>query len=187
MDQADGNVKSVKAELLDEAFSWAKMIIFAVVFALAVNNFVIVNATVPTGSMKNTIMVDDRLVAFRLSYLFSEPKRFDIVVFRYPDDETEYYVKRIIGLPGETVTIKEGRVYIDGASAPLPDDFVREPPFGEDYGPYTVPEGRYFMMGDNRNDSQDSRFWSNKYVAKDKILGKVILKYYKGVKLLYNA
>jgi signal peptidase I len=186
MDQTDGKVKSVRTELLDEAFSWAKMIIFAVVFALAVNNFVIVNATVPTGSMKNTIMVDDRLVAFRLSYMFSEPERFDIVVFRYPDDETEYYVKRIIGLTGETVLIREGKVYIDGAVSPLRDDFVRESPFGG-YGPFVVPEGRYFMLGDNRNDSQDSRFWVNRYVAKGKILGKVVFKYYKGVKLLYNA
>jgi signal peptidase I len=180
----------IKSELLEEALSWAKMIVFAVVFALIVNNFVIVNASVPTGSMKNTIMEHDRIVAFRLSYgfwkfTFSEPKRYDIVVFRYPDNESILYVKRIVGLPGDRIEIKNGKVYRNGSGIPLNDHFIRSAAEG-DYGPYTVPEGHYFMLGDNREDSQDSRFWINKYVSKEKILGKVVCRYYPGFKLLYN-
>lgn len=185
MSLPDENAPSVKSELLDEALSWAKTVVFAVVFALLINNFVIVNASVPTGSMEDNIMPDDRIVAFRLSYVLSEPELYDIVVFRYPDDESKLYVKRILGLPGDTVEIRDGKVYLNGDTAPLRDDFIKGEAYGN-FGPYTVPEGHFFMMGDNRENSQDSRYWNNKYVAKGKILGKVVFKYYPGFKSLYN-
>ena len=175
--------QSIKPELIKEIISWAKMIVFALVFALVITNFVIVNATVPSGSMKDTINVNDRIVAFRLAYLFSEPERFDIIVFRFPDKETELYVKRVIGLPGDKVEIKKGKVYINDEETPLRDDFAKWKR-QDDYGPYYVPEGYYFMLGDNRDDSADSRAWVNKFVAKEKILGKVVFKYYPGFKIL---
>lgn len=165
-------------EIKLEIISWLKIVIFAVLFALFINNVVIVNASVPTGSMENNIMSKDRIVAFRLSYLLDEPKRFDIVVFPFPDDEDILFVKRIIGLPGETVEIKGGKVYIDGSNTPLDDSFTKETPYKDDYGPYAIPEGHYFMMGDNRNFSRDSRAWNNTYVNKDKILGKVVFSYF---------
>lgn len=168
---------------MNELFSWIKTIVLAVVIAVFINSVVIVNATVPTGSMENTIMPGDRIIALRLTYYFSEPQRGDIVVFKYPDDESTLYVKRVIGLPGETVEVKDGKVYINGADKPLNDDFVKDEPVG-DYGPYEVPEDCYFMMGDNRNNSLDSRFWVNKYVQKNKILGKVYFKYFKGFEML---
>ena len=99
------------------------------------------------------------------------------------DDESQLFIKRIIGLPGETVEIIDGKVYIDGSEAPLDDSFTPETPTGN-YGPYTVPENCYFMLGDNRNNSKDSRFWQNTYVERDKILGKAVLKYFPGIKLL---
>ncbi len=166
-----------------EIISWIKTIAMAVVIAVLINSFVIVNATVPTGSMENTIMPGDRIIALRLTYYVSSPERGDIVVFRYPDDESVLYVKRVIGLPGETVEVKDGEVYINNSDTPLDDSFVKEQPLG-DFGPYEVPEDCYFMMGDNRNNSQDSRYWVNKYVEKDKILGKVYFKYYKGFEFL---
>ena len=168
---------------MNELFSWIKTIVLAVVIAVFINSVVIVNATVPTGSMENTIMPGDRIIALRLTYYFSEPQRGDIVVFKYPDDESTLYVKRVIGLPGETVEVKDGKVYINGADKPLNDDFVKDEPVG-DYGPYEMPEDCYFMMGDNRNNSLDSRFWVNKYVQKNKILGKVYFKYFKGFEML---
>ncbi|MDR3239361.1 MAG: signal peptidase I [Clostridiales bacterium] len=176
----------VKSEIRREVISWIKTVIFAVLFAVCINHFVIVNAKVPTGSMMDNIMPNDRIVAFRLSYTFSVPRRFDVVVFRYPDDRTQLYVKRVIGLPGETVTIRQGKVYINNSEAPLSDDFVREPPKEENFGPYQVPPDSYFMMGDNRNTSLDSRWWRNTYVIKTDILGKVLLKYYPGFKILFN-
>jgi len=168
----------------NELISWIKTIILAVAIALFIDFGVIVNATVPTGSMKNTIMEGDRVVAFRFSYLFNDPQRGDVVIFDYPDapeGETVLYVKRIIGEPGDTVEVSGGKVYINGE--PLEEDYIREDMIG-DFGPYVVPDDSYFMMGDNRNDSLDSRYWNDKYVKKDKILGKVMFKYYKKPKLI---
>ena len=162
-----------------EIISWIQIIVAAVAIALVLNNFVIANSRVPTGSMEKTIMAKSRVIGSRLSYIRSDPKRGDVVIFHFPDDPTGkmYYVKRVIGLPGETVNIVDGKVYIDGSDTPLDEPYLAEPMEGS-YGPYTVPEGCYFMLGDNRNNSQDARFWQNKYVAKDKIIAKVLFSYY---------
>lgn len=160
-----------------EMVSWIFTILCALVLAIFVNKILIVNATVPTGSMESTIMPKDRIVAFRLSYMFENPKRGDICVFRYPDDETQYYVKRVIGLPGDKVEVRNGKVYINDAKESLNEPYLKEPMNGN-FGPYVVPVDSYFMMGDNRNNSLDSRFWNNKFVKKDKILGKVFFRYY---------
>jgi signal peptidase I len=186
---------SFKSEIWEEVLSWSKTVAFAVAFALLVNNFVIVNASVPTGSMKETIMERDRIVAFRLSYRvaaftwsywFSEPKRYDIVVFRYPDDESTLFIKRIIGLPGDVIEIKAGKVYLNGSDTPLRDDFTSGEYYGN-AGPFHVPDGHYFMLGDNRGNSRDSRDWRNTYLEKEKILGKAIFKYFPGFKNLYGV
>lgn len=169
----------------EEVISWIETIVAAVVLAFLINTFIVVNAKVPSGSMENTVMTGDKLFANRLSYVFSEPERFDIVVFKYPDDESLLYIKRIIGLPGETVEIRDGKVYINGSTEPLDDSFIKEKMDGAD-GVYQVPEGEYFMLGDNRNNSSDSRFWNYKFVKKDKILGKAIIKYYPHIELLSN-
>ena len=105
------------------------------------------------------------------------------MIFKYPDDETQLFIKRVIGLPGETVEIRDGKVYIDGSETPLDDSFTPEPPQG-DWGPEVVPEGSYFMLGDNRNRSKDSRFWTNTFVKKEKILGKAVLRYFPSPKLI---
>ena len=163
--------------LKKEIISWLQIIVAAVVIALVLNNFVIANSRVPTGSMENTIMSRSRVIGSRLAYLKDDPQRGDIVIFHYPDDESIYYVKRVIGLPGETVMIEDGKVYINGSDTPLDEPYLAEPMEGS-YGPYTVPEGCYFMLGDNRNNSRDARFWENKYVKKDKIIAKVLFCYY---------
>ena len=163
--------------LKKEIISWLQIIVAAVVIALLLNNFVIANSRVPTGSMENTIMSRSRVIGSRLAYLKDDPQRGDIVIFHYPDDESIYYVKRVIGLPGETVMIEDGKVYINGSDTPLDEPYLAEPMEGS-YGPYTVPEGCYFMLGDNRNNSRDARFWENKYVKKDKIIAKVLFCYY---------
>ena len=160
---------------------WVIVIAVAMAVALLINFFIIVNSTVPTGSMENTIMAGSRMLGFRTAYWFSEPKRGDIVVFKYPDDPSELFVKRIIGLPGETVEIIDGQTYIDGE--PLEEDYINEDYWytdtdSEDYGPYYVPEDSYFMMGDNRGNSKDSRKWTNKFVDRDAIVGKAWLVYW---------
>ena len=160
--------------ILKEVISW--ILVFVIAFGLAtfINKVIIFKVEVPSGSMEDTIMIGDRAITYRLAYLFSDPKRGDIVVFPFPDDESVDYIKRIIGLPGDTVEGKGGLVYINGK--PLNEPYVMAP-IDSDFGPYEVPEDGYFMMGDNRNNSADSRFWENKFVARNKIKGKALLKY----------
>lgn len=167
----------MKKSLWSEIWDYVKMIIFVVVFVLIVNNFIIINAKIPSESMENTIMTGDQIFGNRLSYIGKDPERYDIVIFRYPDNEEKLFIKRIIGLPGETVTIRDGKVYINDNEEPLDDSFIPEPMEG-DFGPYEVPENSYFMLGDNRNWSKDSRFWNNTYVTRDQILGKAVFRYY---------
>ena len=159
---------------------------FAVALAIAffINNAVIVNAVVISGSMESTVMTDSRIVGSRLAYLINGPERFDIILFKFPDDEaSEPFLKRIIGLPGEKVEIKDGKVYIDDSETPLDDSFIKEETHGN-FGPFFVPEDSYFVLGDNRNNSKDSKDWVNKFVAKNKILGKVYAEYFPAPKLL---
>ena len=149
--------------------------------AIILKTFVFANAVVPTGSMKNTIEEKDRIIASRLAYINDDPERYDVVIFKYPDDESQYFVKRVIGLPGETVEIVKGIVYVtktDGEMIQLDDSFVTNCTPTGNFGPYQVPENCYFMMGDNRNSSWDSRYWNNKYVDKSKIIGQVKFRYY---------
>lgn len=171
--------------VVKEILSWVETIGFALIFAFLITQFVIVNAVIPSSSMENTIMTGDRLIANRLAYVFSEPKRFDIVVFKYPDDEKVLFVKRIIGMPGDKVDIVDGKVYLNDSKEPVDDSFIKEPMVGS-YGSYVVPEGSYFMLGDNRNCSKDSRFWNNTYVEKEKIAGKAVLRYFPNVTYLGN-
>lgn len=170
-----------KKSFFREVIEFVIPIILAVAIALFLKNCVIANAKVPTGSMLNTIQEGDRIIASRLAYLNDDPERYDIIIFKYPDDESQYFVKRVIGLPGETVNIVNGIVYVtktDGTTIQLDDSFVTNcVPVGN-FGPYVVPEDSYFMLGDNRNNSEDSRYWENKYVRKDKIIGKVLFRYY---------
>lgn len=159
---------------IKEVFAWIFTIALAVVAAKLINNYVIIKAEVPTGSMEHTIEVDDCILGFQLAYLFDGPDRGDVVIFPYPDNPEVTYVKRVIGLPGETVEIKNGFVYINGES--IEEPYLKEAMRGE-YGPYVVPEGCYFMLGDNRNSSQDSRKWKNTYLKEEDIMAKVLFRY----------
>lgn len=157
-----------------EIISWILVVVTAFLLAFVTTHYVIIKAEVPSGSMENTIMTGDRIVGNRLAYLLTEPKRGDIVIFKFPDDETQNYVKRVIGLPGETVQVTDGVVYINGE--PLEEDYLKEEMYGNTEE-FVVPEGSYFMMGDNRNSSYDSRKWENSYVEEEKILGKAWFRY----------
>ncbi len=166
-----------KSSFIKELLLWIAAIAAGILTAVFISNFIIVNAEIPSGSMENTIMPGDRILGNRLAYLNSDPERFDIIIFRYPDDESQLFIKRVIGLPGETVEIRDGSIYINESDEPLQDVNIKEPMEGS-FGPYTVPEDCYFVMGDNRNNSKDSRYWENTFVTKDEILGKAFFKYW---------
>ena len=108
-----------------EVLSWIITIALAVVAALFIKNYVIINANIPSGSMENTIMTGDRLFGNRLAYARKSPERGDIMIFKFPDDETENYVKRVIGLPGETVEINDAKIYINGSQVPLEENYLK--------------------------------------------------------------
>lgn len=164
---------------LREVMSWIITFVIAIMVALVLKKYVIINATVPTGSMEHTIEPGDDLLGLRFVYKFSDPKRGDIIIFDCPDNKKEKYIKRVIGLPGETVTIEEGKIYIDGAKTPLVEDYLPDA-WIFSTGPYEfqVPEGGYLVLGDNRNSSNDARFWENTYVMEDDIVGKAYVIYY---------
>ena len=126
---------------------------------------------IPSGSMKNTLNEFDCVLAVR--YGKEEIERYDIVVFHSIDGPDRYMIKRVIGLGGETIEVKNGSVYADGVK--LRDDFILEKMNSDGDGIYEVPEGCCFVMGDNRNESYDSRYWNNKYVPLEKIEAKAEL------------
>ncbi len=164
--------------IIRETFNWIVTIIACIVIAKMINTLIIVNARVPSASMETTIMTNDRLVANRLAYIFDEPEKDDIIVFKAPDDPEKPYIKRVIGTPGDRVDILDGVLYINGELVEEP--YIKEEMVGS-FGPYYVPEDSYFVLGDNRNNSLDARFWANTYVPKDTIYGKAIFTYYPSV------
>lgn len=165
-----------------EVLSWIEVILIAAAIAFVVNKFILANSQVPTASMETTINTGDRVFGSRLTYLFEDPQRGDVIIFRWPDNEKIYFVKRIIGLPGDSVDVKDGAVYVNGEK--LDEPYIREPMWNEEPLHFDVPEDAYFCMGDNRNNSLDARYWENTYVYRDKIIAKVLIRYWPGIKVI---
>lgn len=167
-----------------EIISWIEILVVAALLAFFINTFIIANSRVPSGSMENTIMTKDRVIGSRLTYRFQEPERGDVAIFIWPDSpkgKKINYVKRIIGLPGDIIDIKNGAVYLNNSDTPLDEPYLKEPMKPEKPMHFEVPEGCYFMMGDNRNNSIDARYWENTYVKKKDILAKVYFRYFPSI------
>ena len=172
---------SWKKRLKQEAWELGKIFLFALVAAFFIRENVMAAGEVPTCSMEETVMTGSRILINRLVYTLEDPQRGDIVAFYWPDNPKEIFLKRVMGLPGETIQGIDGYVYVNGVK--LEKDYTPQK-LDEDFGPFEVPEGCYFMMGDNRNNSWDSRYWENKYVEKEEILGKVSVEFYPEFKIL---
>jgi signal peptidase I len=176
-------------------------IAIAVILALFIRTFVVQAFKIPTGSMENNLLIGDHLIVNKFVFGpdgdgFSRHllpmraiRRGDIVVFKYPEDPERDFIKRVIGLPGETLEVKDKRVYINGKR--LDENYVHylEPPSGsseyhevtsfdlrERYGPVTVPADKYFVMGDNRDNSQDSRYWG--FLPREYVKGRALMIYW---------
>ncbi len=202
MEEADAGNSEKRSGFWKEVLSWVEVIVAAVAVSLFLTKVVLVNAIVPSSSMEMLISPGDRLFGNRLAYKFGDPERFDVVIFKYPVDEDENYIKRIIGLPGEHVAIEDAGIYIDGASEPLAEKYLPEEWVIENDGyEFDVPEDHYLMLGDNRNVSLDARYWAQEaydngladsmedaegfsFVARDKILGKAMFTYWPHFKIL---
>jgi signal peptidase I len=164
---------------------YAEAILVAVLLALLIRTFVVQAFKIPSGSMIPTLLVGDHILVNKFVYRFTDPARGDVVVFKYPQDESRDFIKRIIAVGGEDLYIKDQKIYVncrppEPACRPIDDPWGRwEDRFGSGSGETTavhVPPGSYFVMGDNRNNSQDSRYWG--FVKREKIKGKAFLIYW---------
>lgn len=174
---------------------YVEAIVVAVVLALFIRAFVVQAFKIPSGSMIPTLLVGDHLLVNKFIYgikvpftgttliPISDPKRGDVVVFRFPKDRSVDYIKRVVGEPGDTIEIKKKQVYVNGQ--PVKDEHAYYSsdaiqPAGmsqrDFYGPVTVPEDSIFVMGDNRDNSYDSRFWG--FVERKEVLGKALMIYW---------
>ena len=160
-------------KVLSEILSTSLYLLIVLCLTYVVIHFVGQRTQVVGQSMENTLNNDDNLIVDKLTYRFNEPKRFDIVVFPYRYEKDTYYIKRIIGLPGETVFIdEEGNIFIDEEL--LQEDYGKETILdaGRAYEPITLGEDEYFVMGDNRNNSQDSRDPAVGNISGEDIIGR---------------
>ena len=147
--------------------------LWALALALILRTFVVQAFWIPSGSMIPTLEVGDRVLVAKFWYRFSDPARGQIAVFKYPMDPRRDFVKRIIALPGDVVELKEGTIFVNGS--PQTEPYVKNRDFFE-MPPVKIPEGSYFCMGDNRPNSQDSRFWG--FVPKNYLKGPVFVRYW---------
>jgi signal peptidase I len=155
-----------------------KTIGLSAVLAFGIRTFVAEARYIPSGSMLPTLQINDRLIVDKLGYHFKNPERGDVVVFS-PTDTLEKqnfhdaFIKRVIGLPGDKVEVKGGRVFINDQA--LRESYVAEDPQYQ-YGPVTVPQDAYLVLGDNRNNSYDSHYWG--FVPRDRIIGRAVVRFW---------
>jgi signal peptidase I len=157
------------------AWEWTKTILTAVLISMLLRTYVVEARWIPSESMVPTFQVGDRLLVEKISLKTGSFHRGDIVVFDAPQTSgmTEAMIKRIVGLPGDILRIQNGVLYVNGT--PLDEPYVVEKA-KYNFGPFTVPENDLFVMGDNRNNSFDSRYWGP--LSKDLVIGKAVIKFY---------
>ena len=170
--------KYIQNKVIAEILEWAITILGMLLLVLILRNFIFRTALVSGPSMLPTLHHDDRVIIFKLPYIFGEPKFNDIVAFPYKENPSQYFIKRIVGLPGDVINIENRKITINGSE--LEDAFSMEPlaSLGDTVFPITVPEGKYFVLGDHRNHSNDSRFTAVGCIAKSELLGRVKFRYW---------
>ena len=155
-----------------EIKEWATAIIGAMVVAMIIRTFIVELYVVDGPSMRPTLQHEQRLVVNKFIYFFRKPMKGEILIFRYPRDPSRDFIKRVIATEGDTIEIKEGRVYVNDELQR--EDFILEKTHTE-YPKATIPPGTVFVMGDNRNNSEDSRFADVGFVPLDLIKGKAVM------------
>ncbi|HZV81374.1 MAG TPA: signal peptidase I [Geobacteraceae bacterium] len=174
---------------------YAESIIVAVILALIIRTFVVQAFKIPSGSMEDTLLIGDHLLVCKFLYgtkipftdrkilKIRDPKRGDVIVFEYPEDPSKDFIKRVVGLPGDVVEAKDKKVFVNGKPFENPHEIHKESEIipkaqnpRDTFGPVTVPPDSYFVMGDNRDRSYDSRFWG--FVKSSKIKGLAFIKYW---------
>ena len=176
-----GNVKAAVKENVLDMLSILKTVLLVTATMLLLNGFVIANAIIPTSSMSPTIEPGDRVIGLRF---LKDYQRGDIIVFDDPDMEGRYLIKRIVGMPGDRVSFlaeDDGTCSVSVNGKKLEEPYLPEAMLlGAEFEDLsvTVPEGSYFCMGDNRNNSMDARYWDHKFITEDKIVAKAAFRYW---------
>ena len=169
--------KPVVKKILIKVFIWIAQIAAVIFLAFFIIYYALEKTNVIGNAMETTLYDGEPIIINKLSYHFTKPKRFDVIVFKQSGREHSYYnIKRIYGLPGETITITEGNIYINGE---LIEDKVNTDPmenYGLAYEEIILEDNEYFVLGDNRNSSEDSRFASLGNIRRDEIVGKAYLR-----------
>lgn len=158
----------------------AQVVIFALILTFILRSFVFETRTIPSGSMLPTLQIGDKLFVDKIYFKMTELKRFDIITFMPPQGAQggdvklgTPWIKRLIGLPGDTIQVMDGKLYLN--DKPLEEPYIKQKPTYS-YGPVTVPDGMVFVMGDNRNNSNDSHFWG--FLPMENIKGRAFYRYW---------
>ena len=170
-----------REDFIREAKEWINSILVALVLTFIIRTFVVQAFKIPSGSMRPTLIEGDKLFVNKYIYRFEAPKRGDIIVFKYPVDPKKDFIKRLVGLSGDTVEIRDGKIYIEDRELDDRSSFGKfyyynHDPYGGPGEKVHVPENAYYVLGDNSANSQDSRFWG--FVPKKNILGKAIFRWW---------
>lgn len=145
----------------------------ALFLVIVIKTFIVQLFWIPSRSMEPVLLINDRIIVTKFSYWYKEPQRGDIIVFRFPKDTSKHLVKRVIGLGGENISIRDNKIYINGKL--LDEPYIKNEIY-QDFGPVVVPVGHFFVLGDNRDSSEDSRSWG--YVPARLVVGKVQYRYW---------
>jgi signal peptidase I len=164
----------LKAEIKETAES----LVIAVILALIIRAFIVQAFYIPSGSMEPTLNVGDRILVSKFIYHFRQPVYGDVVVFKFPGDTSRDFIKRVVGLPGDVISVSEGKLHRNGK--PITEEYIKERIY-YDFGPVEVPPGNLFVMGDNRNNSNDSHEWGT--LPRANLLGKALVVYWPMLKM----
>jgi signal peptidase I len=178
--ESDAKQTSAPSKIWRNSQENLTLVAIALCLAFLIRTFIAEPRYIPSDSMLPTLFTGDRLVVEKVSYKFHAPKTGDIIVFQppaelqhrgYPKDQA--FIKRVIGEPGEVISVAKGKVYLNGQ--PLQEDYIAEPP-NQPFPAVTVPENEFFVMGDNRNDSNDSRYWG--FLPRKNIIGRATFRFW---------
>lgn len=171
--EKESKIPSLK-KILKEAIIFIIEIIFVIALAYFIVNYTVERTTVIGDSMSPTLQEQDKVIVNKMAYRFAEPKRFDVIIFKQSGNEHEFYnIKRVIGLPGETIQISNGKIFINGDIIDEPIETEKLNITGLAAEEISLQENEYFVLGDNRNHSEDSRFANVGNIVSDEIIGKV--------------
>ena len=191
----DNSVKGIEAPVKSKTREYVESILWAIVLALIIRTCVVQSFKIPSGSMEDTLVIGDCLLVNKFIYgirvpftdlrlpSLRDPKRGDVIVFKYPEDRSKDFIKRLIGVPGDEIQVRNKRVYVNGNLYANPHEVHKDPQTlprelnqRDNFGPVRVPANGYFVMGDNRDNSYDSRFWG--FVPQADVVGRAFIKYW---------